>query len=247
MNIASRSRSKFSIDSIDNPLQVEATTLTVENASLKMASSSRAGFEERVQVEVAKVIASMLAAGTIDASSPSSSSPYFHVNDPQKTDFNPVEKHGTSLFSKTTEELVKKDKFTLNTDKAKKLSHVLKTKTSTYFWDTSFTKIPQEYPIIADKCKNLLICLNQSSLQSIKKDGSRCWGKKIDQLTDDDFNKYGMKYPKFGIVKLDPDKDADDKVLFYERVRCVMIVKTIKGMLEDAALATLNLNKTHWT
>ena len=151
------------------------------------------------------------------------------------------------MLSKATEELPDKDKFTLNTDKAKQLSHVLKTKASTYFWGTSVTKIPQAYPVVTEKCKNLLICPNQVSLKSVQRDASRCWGKKVDQADDDDFKKHVLEHPNLKIDKLDPANDPDDKVLFYERVRRVMIAKTIKGMLKVAALATLNLNKNDWT
>ena len=77
-----------------------------------MASSTGDSFEARVQAEVAKVIANMITAGTIAASPPLSSTPSLYVTDPYKTDFNPSEKHGASLFSKATEELSDKDKFT---------------------------------------------------------------------------------------------------------------------------------------
>ena len=67
----------------------------------------------------------------------------------------------------------------------------------------------------------------------------------MDQGDDDGFKKHVLKHPKLKIDKLDPANDTDDKVLFYERVRRVMIAKAIKGMLKAAALATLNLNKKH--
>ena len=49
------------------------------------------------------------------------------------------------------------------------------------------------------------------------------------------------------IVVIDPNTNAADKVLFYERTRRVMIAKTIIGVLKDAAIMTLSLNKKHWT
>ena len=134
-------------------------------ALLFLLSLSSAAFESKVEAQVAKVITSMMAAKIIIKPSISS----LYVTDPFKTDFNPAEKHGASLFSKVIEELPDKDKFTLNTDKAKQLSHVLKTKASTYFWGTSVTNIPQAYPVVADKCKNLLICPDQVSFESIKR------------------------------------------------------------------------------
>lgn len=69
----------------------------------------------------------------------------------------------------------------------------------------------------------------------------------MDQNDDDDFKEHVLEHPNLKIDQLDPTNDPNDKVLFYERVIHVMIAKTIKGMLKVAALATLNLNKKHWT
>ena len=68
MNIASCTRSKFSIESTEHSLQAEAPTVIAENSSSIMASSSGADFEARVQAEVAKVISNMMAAGNTAAS-----------------------------------------------------------------------------------------------------------------------------------------------------------------------------------
>ena len=142
MSISSQTRSKFSTDSIAHIDQAGVSPDSSENPILNMASSTDTDFEAKVNAEVAKVIARMMAAGTLVSPTSTSSTPSLYVTDPYKTDFNIAEKHGASLFSKATEELPDKDKFTLNTDKAKQLSHVLKTKASTYFWGTSVTKIP---------------------------------------------------------------------------------------------------------
>ena len=82
---------------------------------------------------------------------------------------------------------------------------------------------------------------------SVKRDAARCWAKKLANSTVGDFKNHILEEPNLTIDTLDPANDTNDKILFYERVRRVMIAKTIKGMLKVAALATLNLNKKHWT
>ena len=126
MSISSRTRSKLYIDSIEHTETAGVLKDLSETSLLNMASSNDPDFERKVQAEVAKQIAAMILAGTIAAPSAPVAPSTLYASDPYKTDFNPAEKHGASLFSKATEELPDKDKLTLNTDKAKQLSHVLK-------------------------------------------------------------------------------------------------------------------------
>ena len=75
MSISSRTRSKFSTDSSEHTQQAEALSEHIQNSSLIMVSSTDADFEAKVNAEVAKVIAEMLANGTIAAPSASTAPP----------------------------------------------------------------------------------------------------------------------------------------------------------------------------
>ena len=218
---------------------------TMSSSSSSPATGS-ADFNKKVEEQVQKTIQAMLAAGTLTTpASPTSVTTY--VTDPFKGDFNSADEHGASLFKTATEPLPEKDRFSLNQDNAKKVFHLIKSKASTYFWGTSVTKIPQSYPITAKTCKNLLTSSNRVSLDSVKRDAARCWAKKTDASDENDFVNYILKPDQMDIAAIDPNTSASDKVLFYERTRRVMIAKTIIGILKDAAIMTLSLNKKHWT
>ena len=68
MNIASHTRSKFSIESSERALQAEAPIIIAQDLTLIMTSSTDENFETRVQAKVANVIANMIIAGTIPTS-----------------------------------------------------------------------------------------------------------------------------------------------------------------------------------
>ena len=234
----------FTIDSgSDSESSLYTYTMTSPSSPPAPGSSD---FDKKVEEQVQKTIQAMLAAGTLATpASPTSVTTY--VTDPFKGDFNPADKHGASLFKTATEPLPEKDRFSLNQDNAKKVFHLIKSKASTYFWGTSVTKIPQSYPITAKNCKNLLTSSNRVSLDSVKRDAARCWAKKTDATDANDFINYILKPDQMDIAAIDPNTSATDKVLFYERTRRVMIAKTIIGILKDAAVMTLSLNKKHWT
>ena len=198
-------------------------------------------FDKKVEEQVQKTIRDMIASGTFSPASPTSVTTY--VTDPFKGDFNPADKHGASLFKTATEPLPEKDRFSLNQDNTKKVFHLLNSKASTYFWGTSVTKIPQSYPVSGNNCKNLLITSNRVSLDSVKRDAARCLAKKTDARDEKDFMDYILKSNQMNIAAIDPNTSNTDKVLFYERTRRVMIAKTIIGILKDAAIMTLSLNK----
>ena len=103
MSISSRTRSKFSSDSIENTETAGVLKDLSETSLLNMASSNDPDFERKVQAEVAKQITAMILAGTIAAPSAPAAPSTLYTTDPYKTDFNPAEKHGASLFSKATE------------------------------------------------------------------------------------------------------------------------------------------------
>ena len=56
-----------------------------------------------------------------------------------------------------------------------------------------------------------------------------------------------MEHPNLKIASIDFGNDTDDNNLFCVRTRCLMIAKTIKGILKGAAVRTLNLNKRYCT
>ena len=45
----------------------------------------------------------------------------------------------------------------------------------------------------------------------------------MNQANDDDFKKHVLEHPDLKIDKLDPANDPDDKVLFYKRVKHVIV------------------------
>jgi hypothetical protein len=233
----------FTIDSgseSDSNSQSSLYAYTMSSSSSSPAPGSP-DFDKKVEEEVEKTIRAMIASGTLDPASPTSVTTY--VTDPFKGDFNPADKHGASLFKTATEPLPEKDRFSLNQDNAKKVFHLLKSKASTFFWGTSVTKIPQSYPISATTCKNLLTSSNRVSLDSVKRDAARCWAKKTDATDAKDFEDHILRPDQMQIAPIDPNTSNTDKVLFYERTRRVMIAKTIIGILKDAAIMTLSINK----
>ena len=91
MNISSRTRSKFSFDSIEHTETAGVLKDLSETSLLNMTSSNDPDFERKVQAEVAKQIAAMILAGTIAAPSAPVAPSTLYATDPYKTDFNPAE------------------------------------------------------------------------------------------------------------------------------------------------------------
>ena len=170
-----------------------------------------------------------------------------YSTDPFKSNFNPGDKHRASLFKTTIEPLPEKDRYTLSQDKAKKLLLHIKSKEATYFWGTIVTKIPQAYPVDPKTCKSLLISLNKVSMNSVKRAVAKCWAKRNTQSTTADFDNHILQYPHLTVSSTDPGNVPGDDAVFYERTCRVMIARIIRGMLKDASLATLNLNRKNWT
>ena len=237
----------FSIDSSSDSDSNSQSSIYAYTMSSSPSSPTPGSpdFDRKVEEQVQRTIRAMIASGTLNPASPTSVTTY--VTDPFKGDFNPADKHGASLFKTATEPLPEKDRFSLNQDNAKKVFHLLKSKASTFFWGTSVTKIPQSYPISATTCKNLLTSSNRVSLDSVKRDAARCWAKKTDATDAKDFEDHILRPDQMQIAPIDPNTSNTDKVLFYERTRRVMIAKTIIGILKDAAIMTLSINKKHWT
>ena len=68
-----------------------------------------------------------------------------------------------------------------------------------------------------------------------------------DASNEKDFLDYLLPPEKMKIAPINWNTNSDDKVLFYERTRRVMIAKTILSILKDASITTLGLNKKYWT
>ena len=62
-----------------------------------------------------------------------------------------------------------------------------------------------------------------------------------------DFYSHILKYPHLVVSSIDPGNVTGDEGIFYERIRGVMIARTIRGMSKDISLAIFNLNMKHWT
>ena len=73
----------------------------------------------------------------IDTTSVADTSPksvtFQFVTDPYKSDFNPGDRHGASLYNKATETLKEYEQFTFSRDKAANLFQHLKCQSQTYF------------------------------------------------------------------------------------------------------------------
>ena len=67
------------------------------------------------------------------AESPQKSVHFQFVTDPYKSDFNPGDRHGSSLYNKATETLKEADQFTFSQDKAANLLQHLKHQSQTFF------------------------------------------------------------------------------------------------------------------
>ena len=96
-------------------------------------------------------------------------------------------------------------------------------------------------------CKSLLLIPNKVSLDSVLRAPAKCWANKIAQSTPADFKDQILKYPNLTLSPIDPDAPPNDKGTFFERTCRVIIARTVRRMLKDASLATLNLNKKQWT
>lgn len=81
----------------------------------------------------------------------------------------------------------------------------------------------------------------------MKRTKAKCWAKRNVQSTTADFDSHILQYPHLTVSSIDTSNLPGNDVIFYERTCRVMIARTIRGMLKDTSLATLNLNRKNWT
>ena len=136
--------------------------------------------------------------GNSGSNLPASPTSVVYSTDPFKSNFNPGDKHGASLFKTATEPLPEKDRYTLSQDRAKKLLLHIKSKAATYFWGTIVSKVPQNYPVDPKTCKSLLLSPNKVSMNSVMRAAAKCWAKKDSVSNSADFDNHILKYPHFG-------------------------------------------------
>ena len=220
-------------------------TNTVMEAASAVDTSSEE-FKRAVQTQVEQAIRDMVAAGTLASPSaasgssgsggsgsssgsptgggtggsilPASPTSVVYSTDPFRSNFNPGDKHGASLFKTATEPLPEKERYTLSQDKAKKLLLHIKSKAATYFWGPIVTKIPQSYPIVPAACKSLLLSPNKVSMNSVMRSAAKCWAKMTAVSNKVDFDSYILKYPHLVIAPIDPGNVPGDDLIFYKEL-----------------------------
>ena len=106
------------------------------------------------------------------------------VIDPYKSDFNPGDRHGASIYNTATETLKESDQFTFSQDKAANLLQHLKRQSQTYFWGKTanmvqvFPEDTSENPD-PDNKQSLLIQPNLIPLSSVRMEAAACWGTAV--------------------------------------------------------------------
>lgn len=169
---------------------------------------------------------------------------------PYDADLNPGDPSEAKLVIKASrEDFPDKEKITIRKEDAPKIQAFYQKQSRHFGWGPLANAVPKQYRLGADgsvngrELKSILINFRQLSLKDVQAQALETWGT-FPAIAPPDFEVTIPDVDNRIVRQIDPAGNANDRPLFYRRVKSQIIAKAIENTMKPASFKTLELRKS---